>query len=226
MEGPSSHHFSHNFLNTLHYKKITVLQRIFLLQIRCKPIKIRCKSLLATDLQQKCSVAKNLVAILHTLAFGCKRPTDLQQNYFVVILQRISHPLQIPLLNPKNQKTMNKLKLLSFRCKVATDQHPFHYKPLQFLLAIPLQLCNRFATTMSRCKLCCCNSIAIPLQICNRLATVSLLTIAISVAIPLQLCNRFATTISCCKICCCNSIAIPLQIRNSIATNIFFLNLT
>ena len=65
---------------------------------------------------------KNLVAILHTLAFGCKRPMDLQRNYSVVILQRISHPLLIQLLNPKNQKTMNKLKLLSFRCKFATDQ--------------------------------------------------------------------------------------------------------
>ena len=41
-----------------YYKKITVLQWIFPLQIRCKPIKIRCKSLLATDLQQKCFVAK------------------------------------------------------------------------------------------------------------------------------------------------------------------------
>ena len=46
-----------------HYKKITVLQWIFSLQIRSKPIKIRCKSLLATDLQQKCYIAKNLVAI-------------------------------------------------------------------------------------------------------------------------------------------------------------------
>ena len=44
----------------------------FSLQIRCKPIKIRRKSLLATDLQQNNFVAKNLVAIFHTLAFGCK----------------------------------------------------------------------------------------------------------------------------------------------------------
>ena len=59
-------------LTRQHYKKITVLQRIFLLQIFCKPIKIRCKSILATDLQHNSYVAKNLVAILHTLAFGCK----------------------------------------------------------------------------------------------------------------------------------------------------------
>ena len=116
-----------NLRHVIHYKKITILQRIFPLQIRCKPIKIHCKSLLAMDLQQKCYVEKHLVAILHALAFGCKRPTDLQRNYFVVILQRISHPLLIQLLNPKNQKTMNKLKLLSFRCKCATDQQPFHY---------------------------------------------------------------------------------------------------
>ena len=111
----------------VYYKKITVLQHIFSLQIRCKPIKIRCKSLLVTDLQQKWFVVKNLVAILHTLAFGCKRPTDLQRNYSVVILQRISHPLLIQLLNPKNKKIMNKLKLLLFRCKFVTDQQPFHY---------------------------------------------------------------------------------------------------
>ena len=110
-----------------HYKKITVLQRIFPLQIHCKPIKIRCKSLLVTDLQHKCPVTKNLVAILHTLTFSCKRPTNLQRNYSVIRLQCISHPLLIQLLNPKNQKTMNKLKLLSFRCKFATDQQPFHY---------------------------------------------------------------------------------------------------
>ena len=90
--------------------KIKVLQRIFPLQIRCKSIKIRCKSLLSTNLQHNYFIAKNLVAILHTLAFGCKIPTDLQRNYFVVILQRISHPLLIQLLNTKNQKTMNKLK--------------------------------------------------------------------------------------------------------------------
>ena len=115
------------FINNYQTLQITVLQRIFPLQIRCKPIKIRCKSLLATDLQQKFSVAKNLVAILHILTFGCKRPTDLQKNYSVVILQRILHLLLIQLLNPKNQKTMNKLKLLSFHCKFATDQQPFHY---------------------------------------------------------------------------------------------------
>ena len=45
-------------LEYIYYKKITVLQRIFSLQIRCKPIKIRCKFLLATNLQYKCSVAK------------------------------------------------------------------------------------------------------------------------------------------------------------------------
>ena len=99
----------------------------FSVAIRCKPIKIRCKSLLATDLQHKCSVAKNIVAILHTLAFRCKRPTDLQRNYSVVILQRISHPLLIQLLNLKNQKITNKLKLLPFRCEFATDQQPFQY---------------------------------------------------------------------------------------------------
>ena len=84
------------------YQSMSKLQRIFPLQIHCKPIQICFKSLLTTDLQQKCSIAKNLVAILHTLAFGCKSPTDLQQNYSVVILQRLSHSLLIQLLNPKN----------------------------------------------------------------------------------------------------------------------------
>ena len=42
------------------YKKITVLQRIFPLQIRCKTIKISCKSLLAMDFA--------------TEVFYCKKP--------------------------------------------------------------------------------------------------------------------------------------------------------
>ena len=128
-----------------HYKKITVLQRIFPLQIRCKPIKIRCKFLLATDLQQKLC-CKNLVVILHTLAFGCKRPTDLQRNYSVVILQRISHPLLIQLLNPKNQKTINKLKLLQFRCKVATYQQPLWVVAKYVVILLQFR-CN-FATDL------------------------------------------------------------------------------
>ena len=122
----------------LHYKKITTLQRIFSLQIRCKPIKIRCKSLLAMDLQQNSYVAKNLVAILYSLTFDCKRPTYLQRNYSVVMLQWISHPLLIQLLNPNNQNTINKLKLLQFRCKFAIYQQSFHYKTIAISIAIPL----------------------------------------------------------------------------------------
>ena len=93
--------------SSFHYKKITDLQRIVSLQICCKFMKIRCKYILATDLQQNSSVAKNLDAILSHSSIDCKKVTYLQQKYLVVMLQQISHLLLILLQNRNNQKTMN-----------------------------------------------------------------------------------------------------------------------
>ena len=85
----------------------------------------------------------------------------------VVMFQQISYLFLIQLLNPYNQKTMNKLKLLQFHCNFATNQQPLYDKTI----AIPLQRYNRFATTMTRWKICHFNSIAISLLIRNSIAT-------------------------------------------------------
>ena len=45
-------------------------------------MKIRCKYLLATDLQQNIFVAKNLVAILFPLAIGCKKSNGFATEIF------------------------------------------------------------------------------------------------------------------------------------------------
>ena len=73
----------------LHYKKIIDLQRIVSLQICCKHMKICCKSILATDLQQNNYVAKNLDAILCPSSISWRKVTNLQYKYFVFMLNKL-----------------------------------------------------------------------------------------------------------------------------------------
>ena len=63
---------------------------------------------------------------------------------------------------------MNKLKLLQFRCKFATDQQPFHYNTIAISVAILLQqICSHYDSLQNMSLQFYCNSVANSQQHCN-----------------------------------------------------------
>ena len=127
----------------LHFKKIIDLQRIVSLQIYCKLMKIYCKSILATNLQQNNYVTKNLDAILFPSSIDWRKVTNLQHKYFVFMLQQTSHMLLILLQNRNNQKTMNGLKLLQLLCnRLSTVSLQYYFNFYYNSVANLQQNCN------------------------------------------------------------------------------------